>query len=122
MYTKNTLANNKNLFFATPTASYNAPLAAPIPTPFPNLAFSAANIPAVFNVIFRGGLTTNLIANSPNISSITTSDDMLSIAYHGKDASDILHQDYQITSPYIAWSETLGQIEIPSTSSPSPSR
>jgi hypothetical protein len=34
---------------------------APIPTPFPNLAFSTTHIPSVFNVIFGGGLAENLI-------------------------------------------------------------
>lgn len=34
---------------------------APVPTPFPNLAFSTTHIPSVFNVIFGGGLAENLI-------------------------------------------------------------
>jgi len=33
----------------------------PIPTPFPNLAFSSTHIPSVFNVIVGGGLVENLI-------------------------------------------------------------
>lgn len=33
----------------------------PVPTPFPNLAFSTTHIPSVFNVIFGGGLAENLL-------------------------------------------------------------
>jgi hypothetical protein len=33
----------------------------PVPTPFPNLAFSTTHIPSVFNVIIGGGLAENLL-------------------------------------------------------------
>ncbi len=33
----------------------------PIPLPFPNIAVSVTHIPAVFNVIFGGGLAENLL-------------------------------------------------------------
>lgn len=35
----------------------------PVPTPFPNLAFSSSHIPSVFNVIFGGGLAENLLTS-----------------------------------------------------------
>lgn len=33
----------------------------PVPVPFPNIAISVTHIPAVFNVIFGGGLAENLL-------------------------------------------------------------
>lgn len=60
---------------------------APVPTPFPNLAFSTAHIPSVFNVIFGGGLAENLIT----MGTISNGDEggvLLGVASHLIDGPD----------------------------------
>jgi hypothetical protein len=47
--------------FAFPDVCFVPVLGVPVPTPFPNIALSFADIPAQFEVIVGGGLAENLI-------------------------------------------------------------
>ncbi|MDQ1812073.1 DUF4150 domain-containing protein [Massilia sp. CCM 9210] len=49
------------LNFAFPDVALVPAAPKPVPTPFPNQAFSSAHIPSVLNVIFGGGLAENLL-------------------------------------------------------------
>lgn len=49
------------LSFAFPDVCLVPVLGAPVPTPFPNIALSFADIPTQFQVIIGGGLAENLI-------------------------------------------------------------